>query len=786
LKNIKNLSKVIIIAILVAMIITVAYPIIVLGANEKNLPVITPMQRAGEIRAGQELKFKITDDTKVSYIFYAWNRRTDGGKSTCIELEKEEPEYEFKINAPTQPGLYEFSIAAEDYYGNTTYWMNIPYIITNNLSGEQDNTAPEFIFNTPNEYPYNDSTIPQEMPITIRAKDPSGIYYIGYKWTRELETKVTGATLVYKKDTVQITAPKEQGVWYLILYARDGSNNLSECYYTRVTVKDQIAPTLTLNGKAEVDVPLNGTFTDEGATFSDNCDATKIVYANEKVDTSKVGEQILTYTATDNAGNVSNTVTRKVTVVAPYKTYELTAPTKTEYKVGDKIDLTGANIKVIDERGNISNVTPTEDMFTGFSTQSVGSKEATFTYEGTSIKYKYEVKALKYDMSGVKFTGTEATYDGTAHNIAVDETTLPEGVTVTGYIGNGQTSAGEHKVKVTFEGDENHEKIEDIEVTLKITPKTITVIAEDKSSEYGAENLEELTARLAVAGDSQNGEDYTNNILVGEDTLESIGVLNTLTTTATTSVIGDYPITGTDGKYGNYTVTVIEGTYKITKKIPTINELTYNLPASKMYNGKERPIKVNAKQEIEGLGKITIKYNGETTAPINSGEYKVTAYNEARDETLTFEFAIDYAAPLIYLVECDYLTETPMENGAITSAGMKVIYGDNFEVKEMTYVYRSFSGGYEKGTVNSGFIFYRKGEYTITVTDMVGNTSVATFTITDYDLVVDPEGAGTVGTEVTENGGAYGDPTMSVGYTRCIYLGPTAPSQSRLQYTFTS
>ena len=168
------------------------------------------------------------------------------------------------------------------------------------------------------------------------------------------------------------------------------------------------------------------------------------------------------------------------------------------------------------------------------------------------------------------------------------------------------------------------------------------------------------------------------------------------------------------------------------------------------------------------------------------GEYKVTAYDGARNETLTFEFAIDKADPLIYLVERDYLTETPMSNGAITSAGMEVIYGDNFEVKEMTYVYRSFSGGYEKGTVNSGFIFYRKGEYTITVTDMVGNTSVATFTITDYDLVVDPEGAGTVGTEVTNHGGSYGDTTMSVGYTRCIYLGPTAPSQSRLQYTFTS
>ena len=170
------------------------------------------------------------------------------------------------------------------------------------------------------------------------------------------------------------------------------------------------------------------------------------------------------------------------------------------------------------------------------------------------------------------------------------------------------------------------------------------------------------------------------------------------------------------------------------------------------------------------------------------GEYEVTVYDKVRKETLTFEFAIviDQANPLIYLVERDYLTETPMSNGAITSAGMEVIYGDNFEVKEMTYEYTTFQGRYEKGTVQSGFIFYRKGEYTITVTDMAGNRSVATFTITDYDLVVDPEGAGTVGTEVTNNGGAYGDPTMSVGYTRCIYLGGNAPSQSRLHYTFTS
>ena len=170
----------------------------------------------------------------------------------------------------------------------------------------------------------------------------------------------------------------------------------------------------------------------------------------------------------------------------------------------------------------------------------------------------------------------------------------------------------------------------------------------------------------------------------------------------------------------------------------------------------------------------------------DEGEYEVTVHDKRKNERKMYKFAVDKTAPLIYLVECDWQEETPMSNGAITSAGMKVIYGDNFEVKEMTYEYRPFSGGYEKGTVKSGFTFYRKGEYKIIVTDMLDHKTIYTFTITDYDLVVDPEGAGTVGTEVTRHGGAYGGTTLSVGYSRCIYLGPTAPSQSRFDYTFTS
>ena len=171
----------------------------------------------------------------------------------------------------------------------------------------------------------------------------------------------------------------------------------------------------------------------------------------------------------------------------------------------------------------------------------------------------------------------------------------------------------------------------------------------------------------------------------------------------------------------------------------------------------------------------------------DEGEYEITIRDNRKNQTKTYRFAIDKTAPMIYLVEWDYFVETPMLEGSITNAGMKVIYGDNIKVNSMTYQYKPFnSTNIETGTVENNFIFWRKGEYVITVTDMVGKTTSTTFTISEFDIVADPDGAATLGTEVTQNGGAKGDTTLHVGYTRCLYLGGDAPSQSRLAYTFTS
>jgi len=90
---------------------------------------------------------------------------------------------------------------------------------------------------------------------------------------------------------------------------------------TNVTVtvndlpEDFVAPVLTLNGISPMRVGQNQTFTDPGATVTDNLDPTRTVYAsNGTVNTAVLGTYVLTYTASDAAGNAALPLTRQVMV----------------------------------------------------------------------------------------------------------------------------------------------------------------------------------------------------------------------------------------------------------------------------------------------------------------------------------------------------------------------------------------------------------------------------------------------------------------------------------------
>lgn len=86
-------------------------------------------------------------------------------------------------------------------------------------------------------------------------------------------------------------------------------------YQTPSSVADTTPPVISLNGSSNVSVNWGSTYTDAGATATDNVDTSVSVTTQGSVNTAVAGTYTLTYRASDVAGNAATAVTRNVTVV---------------------------------------------------------------------------------------------------------------------------------------------------------------------------------------------------------------------------------------------------------------------------------------------------------------------------------------------------------------------------------------------------------------------------------------------------------------------------------------
>jgi len=82
------------------------------------------------------------------------------------------------------------------------------------------------------------------------------------------------------------------------------------------TTPDTMGPVISLNGNATETINLGTTYTDPGATATDNCSSPTVIVGGT-VNTNLAGVYTLTYDATDASGNAATQVTRTVTVVNP-------------------------------------------------------------------------------------------------------------------------------------------------------------------------------------------------------------------------------------------------------------------------------------------------------------------------------------------------------------------------------------------------------------------------------------------------------------------------------------
>lgn len=97
-----------------------------------------------------------------------------------------------------------------------------------------------------------------------------------------------------------------------IIKATDSDQNESSVYVPAI-VSDKTPPTINLNGDTEYTVLIGKEFEPPIATAKDNCDGELAVETSGSFDTSKKGNYVLTYTATDSSGN-QTTVKRSINV----------------------------------------------------------------------------------------------------------------------------------------------------------------------------------------------------------------------------------------------------------------------------------------------------------------------------------------------------------------------------------------------------------------------------------------------------------------------------------------
>jgi len=97
-----------------------------------------------------------------------------------------------------------------------------------------------------------------------------------------------------------------------------GENQSTDLYFKIYAEASNAAPVITLLGNATETIQVGSTYTDAGATATDNEDGditVSIVTTGLPVDTNTLGNHTITYNVSDSSGKPSTQVTRTVTVV---------------------------------------------------------------------------------------------------------------------------------------------------------------------------------------------------------------------------------------------------------------------------------------------------------------------------------------------------------------------------------------------------------------------------------------------------------------------------------------
>ena len=138
-------------------------------------------------------------------------------------------------------------------------------------------------------------------PVSITLNQCSTYTDAGATANDNADGNITG--LISTSNNLDISHP---GIYFYRYNVKDQSGNMAiEVLRTIIVKQDTIGPNLNLLGKTEDTILVFTSYIDPGHAASSVCIPFTYVIVTGKVDTSKVGNYILTYTAYDSAGNFS-------------------------------------------------------------------------------------------------------------------------------------------------------------------------------------------------------------------------------------------------------------------------------------------------------------------------------------------------------------------------------------------------------------------------------------------------------------------------------------------------
>ncbi|EKE20234.1 MAG: hypothetical protein ACD_8C00035G0001 [uncultured bacterium] len=175
--------------------------------------------------------------------------------------------------------------------------------------------------------PYSETSTPMTAPVT--ADDVDGIWHNTDVIVNLTCSDVAGSgckTTYYTTDGSDPTTSSAsgnslmlsaEGIYTVKYFSVDNAGNTEAIKTASNTVKiDTTKPVVTRTGDELIIIEYAGTYTEQGATWTDNVDGSgDAIVGGDAVDTLVLGTYVVTYNYADTAGNVADQVIRTVKIV---------------------------------------------------------------------------------------------------------------------------------------------------------------------------------------------------------------------------------------------------------------------------------------------------------------------------------------------------------------------------------------------------------------------------------------------------------------------------------------